>query len=159
MDVFKPDSGEFLIDKKPFHPKNHKIGYLPEERGMYNKIPILDQLIYFAKLRGMDTLQAKKNALRYLETVELEDFAKKELGTLSKGNQQKIQLIQTVIHKPEILILDEPGIPLLIVQVNPSVTLAFQGNDVILKWLRGQELIERQAVREPEKEAGTTGDN
>ncbi len=51
------------------------------------------------------------------------------------------------------------GIPLLIVQVNPSVTLAFQGNDVILKWLRGQELIERQAVREPEKEAGTTGDN
>lgn len=108
MDVFKPDSGEFLIDKKTFHPKNHKIGYLPEERGMYNKIPILDQLIYFAKLRGMDTLQAKKNALRYLETVELEAFAEKELGTLSKGNQQKIQLIQTVIHKPEILILDEP---------------------------------------------------
>lgn len=108
MDVFKPDSGEFLIDGKAFHPKNYRIGYLPEERGLYNKIPILDQLIYFAKLRGLDTSQAKKNAMHYLEMVELESFAKKELGTLSKGNQQKIQLIQTVIHKPEILILDEP---------------------------------------------------
>lgn len=108
MDVFKPDDGEFLIDGKPFHPKEYRIGYLPEERGLYNKIPILDQLMYFAKLRGLSHEEAKQNSLHYLEMVELKDYAKKELGTLSKGNQQKIQLIQTVIHKPEILILDEP---------------------------------------------------
>lgn len=108
MNVFKPDSGEFLIDGKPFDIKKYKIGYLPEERGMYNKAPILEQLIYFANLRGLSRAEAKENAMHYLKKVELTDYAKKELGTLSKGNQQKIQLIQTVIHKPEILILDEP---------------------------------------------------
>ena len=108
MNVFRPDSGEFLIDKQPFDVKKHKIGYLPEERGMYNKIPILDQLIYFAELRGISKAEAKKNAMYYLEKVGLTEYSKKELGTLSKGNQQKIQLIQTVIHQPEILILDEP---------------------------------------------------
>lgn len=108
MNVFKPDSGHFLIDGAPFNIKDFRIGYLPEERGLYSKVPILEQLIYFANIRGMDKDEAKQSSLDYLEKVDLLEYKNKELGTLSKGNQQKIQLIQAVIHKPDILILDEP---------------------------------------------------
>lgn len=108
MDVFKFDSGEVLINGKPFKVSDYKIGYLPEERGLYQKHKILDQLIYFSKLRGIDEKSAKKNILDLLEKVGLEKYANKKLETLSKGNQQKVQIVQALMNEPDLIILDEP---------------------------------------------------
>lgn len=108
MDVFKFDSGQVLIDGKPFKVSDYKIGYLPEERGLYQKHKILDQLIYFSKLRGISERSAKKNILNLLEKVGLEKYANKKLETLSKGNQQKVQIVQALMNDPDLIILDEP---------------------------------------------------
>lgn len=108
MDVFKFDSGDITFNGKPFKVSDYKIGYLPEERGLYQKHKILDQLIYFSKLRGVDGKKAKKNILELLKKVELEKYADKKLETLSKGNQQKVQIVQALMNDPDILILDEP---------------------------------------------------
>lgn len=108
MDVFKADEGHFLIDGKPFDPRKYNIGYLPEERGMYAKEKILNQLVYFAELRGIKKAQAKASAEHWLKRFEL-DYAKNhKLETLSKGNQQKVQIAQSLIGDPDILIFDEP---------------------------------------------------
>lgn len=108
MDVFRQDSGEFLLDGKKFHVNDYKIGYLPEERGMYLKNPLLDQLIYFARLRGASYTEAKKSAIEWIDFFELSEKKNKPLETLSKGNQQKIQIAQAFLCDPDILILDEP---------------------------------------------------
>lgn len=107
LDIFRPDSGEILLDGKPIDRKNVKIGYLPEERGMYDGVGLVDQLVYFGMLKGMTKRDAVREAKRWLEFFELEDN-KKQLKTLSKGNAQKIQIIQCVIDDPDILVLDEP---------------------------------------------------
>ena len=108
MDVFKPDSGEFLLDGRPFRARDHKIGYLPEERGLYAKEQLVHQLVYFAQLRGMDKAAAKKSARYWLSRVDLSEYENKKLEILSKGNQQKVQIIQALVHEPDIIILDEP---------------------------------------------------
>ncbi|MFM1538388.1 ABC transporter ATP-binding protein [Helcococcus bovis] len=108
MNVFKPDSGEFLLDGFPFDRRKYKIGYLPEERGMYQKINIIDQLVYFGELKGMNSKDARKSALELLEKVELSEYANKKLETLSKGNQQKVQILQAIINDPDIVVFDEP---------------------------------------------------
>lgn len=108
MDVFKPDSGTITLDGKPFRARDYRIGYLPEERGLYAKEQILHQLIYFAKLRDTDVKRARDNAAYWLERVGLQDAQKKRLEVLSKGNQQKVQIIQAFVHDPDIIILDEP---------------------------------------------------
>ncbi len=108
MNVFSPDSGEVLLNSKPFEAEKHKIGYLPEERGLYPKKEIMPQLIYFAQLSGMSRQQAKKNATELLQKLNMTEYAGKRLDTLSKGNQQKIQLAATLVTDPEIVILDEP---------------------------------------------------
>lgn len=108
MNVFKPDSGEFLLDSLPFDRRKYKIGYLPEERGMYQKINIIDQLVYFGELKGMNSKDARKSALELLEKVELSEYANKKLETLSKGNQQKVQILQAIINDPDIVVFDEP---------------------------------------------------
>ncbi|WP_058260410.1 ABC transporter ATP-binding protein [Fenollaria timonensis] len=108
MDVFKADSGKILIDGAPIDRKEIKLGYLPEERGMYAKSAILDQLIYFGRIKGLDKKESHNNAIELLEKVKLSEYKAKNLDTLSKGNQQKIQIIQTFINKPDIIILDEP---------------------------------------------------
>ncbi len=108
MDVFKANDGEVLMDGKPFDPRKFKIGYMPEERGMYPKKKIMDQLLYFAQLKGVNKAQAKTYAMQLLEKLEIGEYANRKLETLSKGNQQKIQLVQTLISDPEIIILDEP---------------------------------------------------
>jgi len=84
------------------------VGYLPEERGLYKKSKILDVLIYFAELKNMERTKAKKEALKWLERLEISSYASKKVEELSKGNQQKIQFIAAVIHNPQVLILDEP---------------------------------------------------
>ncbi len=108
MDVFKADSGQVLLDGKEFIRSDYKVGYLPEERGMYQEINLLDQLIYFGQLKGMTKEAAKESALNGLKRMELDSYANKKLKTLSKGNQQKVQILQAVIDDPDIVIFDEP---------------------------------------------------
>lgn len=108
MDVFPADSGEILIDGMPIDHKSVGIGYLPEERGLYPKKKIIDQLVYFAALKGMSRRDAEKAIDYWLDRLEMTEYKNKRLDTLSKGNQQKIQLITALAHDPQIVILDEP---------------------------------------------------
>lgn len=108
MQVFHQDSGEFLLDGKPFDLREHRIGYLPEERGMYAKIGVKAQLVYFARLKGASGQEAEKDAKYWIHYFDLDEYADKKLETLSKGNQQKIQIAQAFLHDPDMIILDEP---------------------------------------------------
>lgn len=108
MQVFKANSGEVLLDGKPLDTSKVSIGYMPEERGLYPKKKIMEQLLYFAALKGISSSQAKKNAKHLLEKLGMTEYTNAKLSTLSKGNQQKIQLVATLICNPDIVILDEP---------------------------------------------------
>ena len=108
MDVFPANSGEVLIDGKPIDYSKVGIGYLPEERGLYPKKIIIDQLTYFAELKGMSRKEAVESIDYWLERLGMTEYRNKKLETLSKGNQQKIQLITALAHDPDIVILDEP---------------------------------------------------
>jgi ABC-2 type transport system ATP-binding protein len=108
MNVFPANSGEVLVDGKPIDYKAIQIGYLPEERGLYPKKLIIDQLVYFAELKGMGRKEAVLSVDAWLERLEMTEYRNKRLDTLSKGNQQKIQLITALAHNPQIVILDEP---------------------------------------------------
>lgn len=108
MDVFKANSGEILIDGKKFKPRDYQIGYLPEERGLYPKKKVTEQIVYLAQLRGIPAKKAKESAKIWLEKLGIEEYANRTLDSLSKGNQQKVQLAQTLVCDPEIVILDEP---------------------------------------------------
>lgn len=108
MDVFKANSGEILLDGKQFKPRNYQIGYLPEERGLYPKKKVAEQIVYLAELRGLSSKNAKQNTKMWLEKLGVDEYSNKTLDSLSKGNQQKVQLAQTLVCNPEIVILDEP---------------------------------------------------
>lgn len=109
LGLYEPTSGELLIGGKPFSVSSGiKLGYLPEERGLYKKESVIDVMIYFGVLKGMKRAEAKKWSENYLERVKLADKAKMKVDKLSGGQQQKIQLGITIMNDPEILILDEP---------------------------------------------------
>lgn len=108
MDVFPASSGEVLINGQPIDYDRIKIGYLPEERGLYAKKVIIDQLVYFAQLKGLDRKAAVEAVDYWLAKLGMTQYRNKRLDTLSKGNQQKIQFVTALAHDPDIVILDEP---------------------------------------------------
>ena len=108
MNVFPADRGEVLVDGKAIDYSKIGIGYLPEERGLYPKKLIIDQLVYFAELKGMSARDAVRSVDYWLGRLDMSEYRNKRLDTLSKGNQQKIQLITALAHNPDIVILDEP---------------------------------------------------
>lgn len=112
MDIIKPDDGSieyFLNDsEKPSVPLPSQLGYLPEERGLYQEIPIIRTLEYMGVIRGMNKIDARKSSEMWLSKLELIDRKNEKLSVLSKGNQQKIQFISSVLHNPLFAILDEP---------------------------------------------------
>ncbi len=108
MNVFPADKGEVLLDGKPIDYTKVGIGYLPEERGLYPKKIIIEQLAYLAELKGMTHKEAIAAVDRWLVRLDMYEYRNKRLDTLSKGNQQKIQLITALAHDPHIIILDEP---------------------------------------------------
>jgi ABC-2 type transport system ATP-binding protein len=109
LGLYFQDKGELLINGEKFTIEMSKyIGYLPEDKGLYKDMKVLEMLIFFAKLKGLDKKTAKKRAVKFLKRVDLTDKAKVKIKNLSSGQQQKIQLGITIIHKPKLLILDEP---------------------------------------------------
>lgn len=109
MDIYQPDEGQVFLHGEPAGPDfKSQVGYLPEERGLYKKMKVLDTLLYFAELKGKRGKAVSRKANEYLERFELLDRRQAKVEDLSKGNQQKIQFITTILHDPEMLILDEP---------------------------------------------------
>ena len=108
MQVFQPTSGKVLLDGKPIDQSKVSLGYLPEERGLYPNDKIVDQLIYLAALKGIDKKTAIESIDYWLDFLQMTDYKNAKLKTLSKGNQQKIQLISCIVHNPDIVIFDEP---------------------------------------------------
>ena len=108
MNVIPANAGEILIDGAPIDYREIKLGYLPEERGLYPKKVVLEQLVYFSMLHGMSRKDAVREIDRWLERLGMSEYRNKRLDTLSKGNQQKIQLVTALAHDPDIVILDEP---------------------------------------------------
>ena len=108
MNVFPANGGQVLLDGKPIDYDKIGFGYLPEERGLYPKKQILDQLLYFAQLKGLSAKEAVTAVDYWLERLGMSEYRNKRLDTLSKGNQQKIQLVTALAHDPHIIILDEP---------------------------------------------------
>ena len=107
--VLIPDEGSIeIFGERTSYALQNKIGYLPEERGLYKKLKVIDQLIYFAQLKGMNRKEAMQKAREWLAKLDAEDWANKKIQELSKGMQQKVQFISTILHEPELLILDEP---------------------------------------------------
>ncbi|WP_027409897.1 ABC transporter ATP-binding protein [Anoxybacteroides tepidamans] len=109
LGLLEPTEGTITWRNKPInYNRSHIIGYLPEERGLYPKLKVKDQLIYLGRLRGLDKQTIIKEMKDWLERFKVPEYAEKRVEELSKGNQQKIQFIAAVLHKPELLILDEP---------------------------------------------------
>lgn len=108
MQLFPPNSGEVLVDGKPLSIREINVGYMPEERGLYPKKKIMEQLIYFAELKGVSKDVAIERANKLLDRLQMTEYKDAKLEALSKGNQQKIQLVATLISNPDIVILDEP---------------------------------------------------
>ncbi|HHY24937.1 MAG TPA: ABC transporter ATP-binding protein [Clostridiaceae bacterium] len=99
---------EFPLNGKSASLDKERVGYLPEERGLYNDVKVLDNLIYLAELKGISRKEAKYRAMKWLERLDLADYANKKLEKLSKGMQQKVQFIGAILHKPDLVVLDEP---------------------------------------------------
>ncbi|MEH7484572.1 ABC transporter ATP-binding protein [Neobacillus drentensis] len=109
LGLLDSSGGKITWDGKPIdYSSSHLVGYLPEERGLYPKLKVRDQIVYLARLRGMQKTEALAELRSWLERFKIQDYENKKVEELSKGNQQKIQFIAAVVHKPKLLILDEP---------------------------------------------------
>lgn len=135
--IYMPDDGEITLFGEKVGPEHqNRMGYLPEERGLYKKVKVIDQLIYFAQLKGVNKAKAKEKAMQWLIKLNASDWADKKIEELSKGMQQKIQFISTILHDPEFLILDEPfsGFDPINVEILKNIVLDMkkQGKTIIL---------------------------
>jgi len=109
LDIIKPDTGEItILNGKMSEATKERIGYLPEERGLYKNVAVLEMMTYLGKLKGMSQRDASKRATSLLNKLELGDHLKSKVSELSKGMQQKVQFAVTVMHNPELIIIDEP---------------------------------------------------
>jgi len=109
LGIYQPIAGDLLVDGEPYQVDGRvRLGYLPEERGLYKKESVLDVMVYFGRLKGMDKHTARSWSLDYLKRVGLEEYAKTRVDKLSGGQQQKVQLGVAIMNDPELLILDEP---------------------------------------------------
>ncbi len=109
MSIYLPDSGEVILrGTKVGQDFKNKVGYLPEERGLYKKMKVLETLLFFSEIKGVTGKEVQQKALQYLERFDLLNRKDSKIEDLSKGNQQKVQFIATILHNPEFIILDEP---------------------------------------------------
>jgi len=109
MNIIQPDSGDILIGGKPITADLYRnIGYLPEERGLYQKMKLKETIVYFGTLKGLSKRESANQTDRYLEQFDLKNYADRKIEELSKGNQQKVQFVIAIIHQPDLIILDEP---------------------------------------------------
>ena len=107
--ITAPDEGQVNFGDRALQPSDiARIGYLPEERGLYKKMKVGEQVLYLARLKGLSTAEAKLRAKKWFERLEMADFWEKKVEDLSKGMAQKVQFVTTVLHEPELLIFDEP---------------------------------------------------
>ena len=107
--ITAPDEGEVFLYNEKLKPEHiHNIGYLPEERGLYKKMKVGEQAMYFAQLKGMSKSDAKSSLIKWFNKFDINDWWDKKVEELSKGMQQKVQFITTIVHKPKLLIFDEP---------------------------------------------------
>jgi len=130
LDILKPDTGTIEVFGAPLtDAARNRIGYLPEERGLYRSVPVLEMMTYLGELKGLARGTARQRSLALLERLELADFARKKVSELSKGMQQKVQFAVTVLHQPDLIIVDEPFSGL-----DPVNTLVVQ--DLLLDYRR-----------------------
>jgi ABC-2 type transport system ATP-binding protein len=147
MDIVPQDSGQVLVFGHERRPEDlRRIGYLPEERGLYRKMTVADQLVFLGEIRGLKKRELMPEIERWLERVDLAQWSKAKVEELSKGMQQKVQLIGTVLHKPDLLILDEPfsGLDPINQELFRELLIDYrqQGKSVVLS-THGMELAER----------------
>jgi ABC-2 type transport system ATP-binding protein len=147
MNITAPDSGEVMVFGHPRTAEDlRRIGYLPEERGLYRKMTVMDQLVFLGEIRGLRGPKLVSDIQQWLERVELTQWTKSKIEELSKGMQQKVQLIGTVLHQPDLLILDEPfsGLDPINQELFRNLLLDYraQGKSVVLS-THGMDLAER----------------
>jgi ABC-2 type transport system ATP-binding protein len=137
LNIIKPSSGTILFEGRPFTKEFfNAAGYLPEERGLYKKSRVLDTLLYFAGLKNMNKKSAITESIKWLSKLGIENYKNKKIEELSKGNQQKVQFIASVVHNPKLLIFDEPfgGFDPINQQIIKDILLSFvdSGKTIIL---------------------------
>ena len=146
--IFYPDSGSITFDGRPFEPENDiiKIGYMPEERGLYKKMKIGEQALYLAQLKGLSRADAMQKIKFWFKRLEMESWWNKKVEDLSKGMSQKLQFVTTVLHEPKLIILDEPFSGLDSVNANlikdEIYGLAQRGSTVIFSTHRMEQVEE-----------------
>ena len=152
LGLLLPDRGRIEFAGYAVRPPPHEIGYLPEDRGLYPDVNVIDTLTHFGALRGMDRRVARASALDWLKRMDLADRAREQLKAFSKGNQQKIQFISAILHQPVLAVLDEPfsGLDPLNQDFFLSLIqeLRASGTTVVLS-AHQMQLVERSADRSP----------
>jgi len=153
MGITMPDSGRISLFGKPFERKSlERVGYLPEERGLYKKMRVMDQLVFFGCLHGLEAEEARKRAVDWAGRMEIADALPRKTEELSKGMQQKIQFIATLLHSPDLIVMDEPfaGLdPVNAVLVERRLLeLKAQGKAILFRriaWIRWRSCATRSA--------------
>ena len=151
LDILKPDTGSIRVLGGPLtEAAKDRIGYLPEERGLYRNVPVLEVMVYLGRLKGMSAADARQRSLELLKRLDLDDSARKKVSELSKGMQQKVQFAVTVLHHPELIIVDEPfsGLDPVNTLVVKELLRDFQtGGGAVVMSTHQMQQVEEQADR------------